>query len=183
MASRIDVPKWYQRNAARIGVSPEIIKKYYQEEFEGDRPADSPLEIPDRIEINYKYSYGQQSRFFREIRENKQLYGTKCPQCGKVYCPPRAGCPHCYQDTSWVPLSGEGTVVTYTIVYFSNSAFVRKVPFVAAYIKLDGTDTLMMQNVYMEDVTKARVGMRVKAYFQEERDGRINDFYFAPVEG
>ncbi|MEW6275451.1 MAG: Zn-ribbon domain-containing OB-fold protein [Bacillota bacterium] len=182
MATKIDAEKWYRRNSERIGVPVELVKKYFREEFETAKPADAPLEIPDKIEIFYKYTYGRQSRFFREIRENKRLYGARCPKCGKVFCPPRAGCPHCYQDTEWIPLEGTGTLMTYTIVYFSNSAFVRKVPFVCGYIKLDGTNFLMIQNVYMEDVNKARVGMRVKVHFQEERDGSITDLYFVPVD-
>ena len=52
-------------------------------------------------------------------------------------------------------------VVTYTVVYVSTSRFVQKVPFICAYIKLDGADSLLMQNIYMNDVTKIRVGMRV----------------------
>lgn len=182
MTTRIDAEKWYARGSQRIGVPAELVKKHFQEEFETAKPIDAPLEIPDKIEIYYKFSYGQQSRFFREIRENKKLYGAMCPGCGRVFCPPRAGCPHCYQDTQWVPLEGTGTLMTYTIVYFSNSAFARKVPFVCGYIKLDGTDFLMMQNIYMDDVSAARPGMRVQVRYQEERDGRITDIYFAPVE-
>lgn len=182
MPTKIDAEKWYERNSKRIGLPVEMIKKSFQEEFEGEKNIGDPLEIPDKIEIFYKYTYGQQSRFFREIRENKKLFGSKCPKCGKVFCPPRAGCPHCYQDTQWVPLEGTGTLVTYTIVYFSNSAFARKVPFVCGYVRLDGSDSLMMQNIYMDDVQKARPGMRVQVRYQEERDGRVTDIYFMPVD-
>lgn len=182
VTTKIDVQAWYRRNAERLKLPAELLEKHFQAEFEQAGPIDRPLEVPDKIEVHYKYSYGQQSRFFREIRENRKLYGTKCPQCGRVYCPPRAGCPHCYQETTWIPLEGTGTVATYTVVYFSTSAFVRKVPFACAYVKLDGTEFLLMQNIYMDDVTKIRAGMRVKACFQEERDGRITDIYFVPLD-
>lgn len=181
MATKIDAGKWYERNGRRIGVPVELMQKHYREEFETEKSIDAPLEIPDKFEIFYKYTYGMQSRFFREIRENKKLYGARCPKCGKVFCPPRAGCPHCYQDTEWVPLEGNGILITYTVVYVSNSASVRKAPFVCGYIKLDGTDFLMMQNVYMDDVSLARPGMRVQVRFHEERDGRVTDFYFTPA--
>ena len=181
MTVKIDPQAWYQRNAKRMKLPTELLEKHFRAEFEQTGPIDRPLEIPDKIEVYYKYSYGQQSRFFREIRDNKKLYGAKCPQCGRVYCPPRAGCPHCYEDTTWIALEGTGKVMTYTVVYFGTSHFVRKVPFVCAYIMLDGTDSLMMQNIYMNDVTKVRVGMRVVVRFQEERDGRITDIYFVPL--
>ncbi len=182
MPTKIDAQKWYERNSKRIGVPVDLIRQNYREEFEGEKDIGEPLEIPDKMEVFYKYTYGQQSRFFREIRENQKLYGARCKKCGKVFCPPRAGCPHCFEDTEWLPLEGTGTLVTYTIVYFSNSVFARKVPFVCGYVKLDGTDFLILQSIYMDDVEKARPGMRVKVCYQEERDGRITDIYFTPVD-
>ena len=46
-------------------------------------------EIRDRIKIDYKYTYGGQSKFFIELMNNKKLLGTKCIKCGKVWMPPR----------------------------------------------------------------------------------------------
>jgi len=176
-----DFDSWVERNAKRIGVDPEKLKQAFREQFETEQSIDAPFDVPDRWIATYRYSYGGQSRFFREILFNKRLYGTRCPECGRVYCPPRVHCPHCYEETSWVPISGEGVVESYTTVYFGTSAAVRKFPFICAYIKLDGTDTVICANIEMDDVTKAHVGMRVRAEFKEDRDGMITDFYFKPL--
>jgi len=176
-----EVQKWCERNGARLKVSPEKMRHYYQKELEHWRSIGDPLEYPDKIEIFYKYTYGGQSRFFRELRENKKLYGSKCPKCGKVFCPPRADCNRCYEKTEWVPLSGEGTIVTCCSVHFTNSSFIKKVPFICALIQLDGTEFLMISNIEMEDISRAKPGMRVKVVFREERDGAITDFYFEPI--
>ena len=88
MTTKRDQQSWYQRNAEQMKLPVELIERAFRAEFEEGGPIDRPLEIPDKIEISYKYSYGQQSRFFREIRDNQKLYGAKCPQCGWVYCPP-----------------------------------------------------------------------------------------------
>lgn len=142
---------------------------------------ESPLEISDRIDMNYRYSYGGISRFFRALKEKRQILGSRCNKCKKVYLPPRINCSACYQPTQWIPLGKEGTIVTCTIVYYATSRFFSKTPFICAYIRVDGADTLLLQNVIMKNVTRAYPGMRVRAIFREDRKGEISDFYFVPV--
>lgn len=176
-----EMEKWFEFKSKQLNIPLEYLKREFSDELEGKNSIDAPLEIPDEMRVTYKYSLGQQSRFFRELRENKKIYGAKCKKCGKVYCPPRAHCQHCYEPTEWVPLSGQGTIETYTIQYFTNSAFIKKVPFLVAFIKLDGTDFRMISNIEMDNIEEARPGMRVEAVFREERHGSITDFYFKPI--
>ena len=110
------------------------------------------------------------------------MYGTKCKKCGIVYLPPRTACGECYEETEWVPLGNEGTVHTCTTVHYATSVFFYKTPFICAYIKMDGADTEILQNIFMKDISKARVGMRVKAVFKDARMGDMGDFWFEPVE-
>ena len=79
-------------------------------------------------------------------------------------------------------LSGKGTIVSYTIQYVTTSAFIKKVPFICCYVKLDGTDSLLMTNMEMDDVEKCRPGMRVESVFRKERHGTITDFFFRIIE-
>ena len=179
---KFDKEKWFESNSARYGIPIEPLRKVFKNEFESETNIDAPLEVPDIIKVYYKYSYGQQSRFFRELRDNKRIMGAKCPKCGIVYCPPRANCSRCYISTEWIEMSGQGTIVTYTITYYSPpTGFDRKVPFVIAYVKLDGSDFIILAVVEMEDVNLARVGMRVEVVFRKEREGRITDFFFKPI--
>jgi len=173
--------KWYEAQSRRIGVSIEQLQKAFAKELDDTGPVGAPLEVPDEITIKYKYSLGGQSRFFREIRRNKKLYGAHCPVCGITFCPPRQDCNRCYGSTEWVELSGQGTVVTCCAVYFTNSSFIKKIPFVCALVRLDGTDFLILGNIEMDDITKARPGMRVKTRFREHREGSITDFFFETI--
>ncbi len=178
-----DRAKWYEYFSRKFGFSMENLKKAYEEELSGKTPMEVPLEVPDKMEVNFKYSYGQQSRFFRELRENKKIYGAKCAKCGKVYCPPRSHCGFCYEPTEWVPLKGTGVIKAFTVQYQSTSAFIKKTPFICGYVQLDGTDFLMMTNMEADDVSKIKAGTRVEAVFREERHGLITDFYFRPIKG
>jgi len=140
-----------------------------------------PFELPDRIDMNYRYSFGGISPFFRALKEEGKILGARCARCKKTYLPPRIHCSQCYRPTKWVPLGTEGTVKTCTTVYYATSRFFSKTPFVCAYIQVDGADTLLLQNIILDDVTQARPGMRVRAVFKPERKGEISDFYFVPV--
>jgi uncharacterized OB-fold protein len=136
----------------------------------------------------YLYSLGELSPFFREIIENKRLHATKCPSCAKVWMPPRGHCSDCYEKTEWVPITGEGTVVSCTYCYYMGPGIdligYLDLPYVFALVHLDGTDTYMYHGVKPKGqaMGEVKVGTRVKCVFREERKGTIGDFYFVPVE-
>ena len=136
----------------------------------------------------YLYSLGELSPFFREIVNNKKLLASKCSHCGKVWMPPRADCPDCYEATEWVPLSGEGTVMSCSYCYFAGHGIdlldYLGLPFVYALIQLDGADTYMCHGVKPKEQKMGEIhtGTRVKAVFRENRRGTIGDFYFVPIE-
>lgn len=175
----LDKAHWLKENSERTGIPEELLEKTFEEELKGKADINSPLEVPDIMSIRYKYSYGGQSRFFRELRDNARIMGAKCTKCGMVYCPPRTDCSDCYEPTEWVELSNEGTVITRTKVHFSTSQFLSSVPYNCAYIKLDGADTWMFQNIDAEEINP---GDRVKAVFREKRTGHMSDFVFKPIK-
>ena len=114
----------------------------------------------DILEVRYDYrgeylcSYGETSRFFREVLLNKKLYGSQCPKCRKVWMPPREHCSDCYVNTEWVPFSGNGTVLSCTYCFYASineeemEAF-GDIPFVLAVIKLDEADTCFLQSSHV----------------------------------
>ncbi len=143
------------------------------------------FEVPWQLRVDYLYSYGELSKFFKEIVENKRLFATKCSQCGKVFMPPRGDCPYCWAPADWVPLSGKGTVVSCTYCYQASESATSHyldLPLVLAVIKLDGADTSFYHLVAPKEPTLGGVktGTRVKAVFRENRDGTVADFYFIP---
>ncbi len=120
------------------------------------------------------------SKFLTELRDNKRFVGVKCPECGKVYVPPRRVCGPCYVElTELVPVSDEGEIVTYTVVSFGfvdpATGKQKPVPYGYAAIILDGSDTMLLHFVDETDPLKIRIGARVKAVFEEERAGSILD--------
>lgn len=178
----VDVEEWLRFFSSLTSVPEPLLARAFAQELSDGGDPDAPLEVPDRIEITYKYSYGGESRFFRALRDEARLLAARCAHCGFVWCPPRRHCSHCYAETEWTELSGYGTVAGYAVVYAGTSEHVGKVPFVCAYVKLDGADTYMWQMVDAQDPSVVRSGIRVRARFREHRHGLMSDFIFVPVE-
>lgn len=54
----------------------------------------------------------------RTVPRRYRLVGQKCLNCGRINFPPKAVCRYCLTGTEFadVPLSGRGTVYSYTII-------------------------------------------------------------------
>ena len=157
--------------------------------LESDAPTDpwAQFRQVERITLEltqaYKYSLGKVSRFFIEL-ENGRFLATRCDSCTKVYAPPRPLCPACLQPTSWVELSGQGVVETWSVLHFSpgSNADVRalETPYVLAYVLLDGADTLF-PHLLKAPADQVRRGLRVRvAYSDEPVQHPIHLMYFVP---
>ena len=86
------------------------------------------------------------------------------------------------KTSEWVELSGEGEVVTFTIVREGTNVTLMDPPFAYAIIRLDGAGTNFLHALGEVDVEKVEEGMRVKAVFSEKRVGLPTDIaYFKPI--
>jgi len=143
-----------------------------------------PLIATERPRIwRYTYSAGPvRSRFLIEIRDNKKIFGTKCPACNSVYVPARPTCIKCFTTMDeWVEVSDMGVLISYTIVYQPEDIHPVESPFAYGMIQLDGADTSLAHMLGEVDFEDIKIGMRVKAVFKDERVGDIRDIkYFRP---
>ena len=151
---------------------------------EAQKP-EGPVEIMlAPIELDYLSSAGQSaSRFLRAIAQGK-LLGQRCPVDGRVYFPTRGSCPQhaVVIDGEPVELSDRGTLVTYSIVRVPSQNIPLALPYIAAQVKLDGADTVLMHllSCKLEDV---HMGMRVKAVWKPREEWTTsisNILYFEP---
>ena len=124
------------------------------------------------------------SHFFTELRDSKRIMGIRCPDCKRVYMPPRLSCPNCFREMSeWVQLGNEGTVLTYSTVHYQEEYQPVGSPFTFAIIQLDGADTGFTHFLGEVEASQLKTGMRVQAVFAEKRNGNMLDIrYFKPVK-
>jgi scaffold protein (connect acetoacetyl-CoA thiolase and HMG-CoA synthase) len=132
------------------------------------------------------------ARFWRETPQRYNLGGCRCANCGTVYFPPRSVCPTCSKHRRSIGrlepfhLSGDGEVVTYTIVHDAAEGFEMQVPYVLAIVKTIEGPQLTGQVVDV-DPAEVRIGLKVRATFRRLREegkaGVIHYGYkFTPAE-
>ena len=137
------------------------------------------------LQVPYCYSAGPVAgRFLEALRDERIIYGIKCPSCARVYVPPRAVCGRCFTNNEeWVSLSGEGVVESFTDVYYHESVHPVQAPYTIAIIILDGADTGLVHMVRKKTGKELEIGTRVRAVFANERKGHILDIsYFEPIQ-
>jgi len=139
---------------------------------------------PGRIKVPYTWSVGETgSRFFVTLREDKEIWGTRCRACGRVYVYPVRTCPECFIKTEeWVKVKNTGTLESFTVVHYTHSMHPLAAPLVYGLIRLDGADGALLHLLGNVKPEELKAGLRVKAVFAEEREGSIMDIkFFAPA--
>lgn len=120
------------------------------------------IQAPIRLE--YEYTAGRASTRFLHGMAEGRILGQRCPECAKVYVPPRGACPSCGVPTEEeVEVAGKGTVTTFCIVRIPSESLSIKPPFVAAHILLDGADIPFFALIQECPFDAVRMGMRVEA--------------------
>ncbi|MGH3378148.1 MAG: Zn-ribbon domain-containing OB-fold protein [Actinoallomurus sp.] len=163
-------PKW---RAERTGTINDI---------ECFRPVVTTINAP--VHADYRLSAGQAlTRFLSGIAEGRIL-GHRCGVCGKVYVPMKGLCPvDGVPTTEEVEVPDTGTVTTYAVNNIPDPR-APDVPFVSAYVLLDGSDIAMLALVAGIPADQVRMGMRVRAVWRprEEWDQNMaNIKWFAPT--
>lgn len=95
--------------------------------------------------------------YWDAAREGRLLI-KQCDSCGEPFHYPRALCPFCLSDSSWIEASGEGEIYSYTIVP------TRDETYVVAFVAL-AEGPVMMTNIVTEDPQSLRVGQSVRVSF------------------
>lgn len=140
------------------------------------------LEISSgKAEHSYHWHCGPYlSKFLIALRDQQTIMGIKCPQCGRVYLPPREICGRCFKTMGeWIDLGNEGTIFAFTVVKLPyidpNTGVAIKIPRTDVFIKIDGADTYLMHWLDETDEKKIAVGARVRAVYKKQRRGTIHD--------
>ena len=126
----------------------------------------------------YEWSVGiHGSRFFQEIKTHQRFIGIRCPECGKVYVPPRRVCGPCFREMrELVVLPNQGTIRAYSIVNYPfidpDTGQQRPIPYTYGYIQIEGADNIFSHIIDETDVANIEVGMKVRAVFKAAADMR-----------
>jgi uncharacterized protein len=127
--------------------------------------------VDSNITVPYTYEPGVTLSGFLQALGERRIEGGRCPSCSGVYVPPRARCPQCrVGPLDRMELPDQGSVASYTVVHLPFPGLTLDLPFVCAWIRLDGADVTfahLLGEVRPEDVT---VGQRVGAVWVADHE-------------
>lgn len=97
-----------------------------------------------------------------------ELVVQRC-RCGRYRHYPQPLCPGCHSgDWSWAPVSGRGTVYSYTITHRAfHPAWADRVPYAVATIELE-EGVRMVSDLPPEDTGQVRIGLPAEVFFDEQ---------------
>lgn len=100
-----------------------------------------------------------------------------CAACTKAFYPPAELCPFCWSSRiDWRPVSGEGVVITFTVVHQAPGEARQAIaPYVLAIIEL-AEGPRMMANVIGSDRLGVQIGDRVRVTFEQRGTQQIPQF-------
>lgn len=139
------------------------------------------------MEPDYAYTLGMAGeRFFREMKENARIMGTRCKRCGRVYLPPKIYCEECFEKLEeWIDVGTRGTIHTYTVVHLDEHGKKLEKSAVYALIKFKGTFGGLIHKIGEIEPKNVKIDAQIEAIFKPatEREGTINDIkYFRPIK-
>ncbi|RFU42817.1 DNA-binding protein [Actinomadura logoneensis] len=149
-------PRW---RAERVGGVGDI---------ECFQPEVTMINAPGRLE--YRLRGGRALDRFLEGVEQGRILGHRCDVCGQVIVPMKGLCPKDgVPTTEEVELPDTGTVTTFAVNNLPDPR-APEVPFVSAYILLDGAGLTMLSLVAGIPADQVRMGMRVRAAWRPREE-------------
>jgi uncharacterized protein len=128
------------------------------------------------VSLDYERPPTLPEREYRQAMREHRLIGHRCPQCGRIYTPPRGYCPVDVIPTSSadeVELPTTGTLVTYTVLnpdalHAQGGASTSR-----GSVMLDGTSITIAGDLIDISPAEIHVGMRLRGVWGDATDAEM----------
>ncbi|MBI4639018.1 MAG: OB-fold domain-containing protein [Candidatus Rokubacteria bacterium] len=106
------------------------------------------------------------------------MTGVRCGRCGELAIPPKEFCLACH-ERAWapVPLSGEGTITTFTVIRVAPRAHAAAAPYAIALVELAEGVSLLGRIV---DVPLEKVAIGLPVRFRPLVTSDVTSVGFGP---
>lgn len=134
--------------------------------------------------VTSRYTFGLAGeRFFRALKDEGKILGSRCPSCGITYVPGRQFCERSMDECDeWLDVGTRGIVDTFTVLHVDYDGSESDEPSIVAFVRIeDGGIVHVLGEIEPEDVV---IGMPVEAVLkpQGDRIGSILDIdHFRPA--
>jgi uncharacterized OB-fold protein len=136
------------------------------------------------IPIYHRYTLGVAGeRFFKGMRDQRQLLTAPCPKCRDWLLPPKMYCERCFEETSdeWVPLVVPGYIRSFTVLYRSLDDELLSLPEIVVLVSWRGIRGGLVHRLREVVPKEVTIGMAVEPVWAEHRVGAMSDIsHFRP---
>jgi uncharacterized OB-fold protein len=135
---------------------------------------------PGEIPLTSLYTAGTGGQiFFRALKTQGKLIGTRCHPCEQIYLPARSFCERCFAELKeQVEVKRTGRLVSYTVCYVDHDGARLRGPVALALVQLEGATTVMLHRLLdVSGPTEVKIGSRVETIIKAKakRVGSILD--------
>lgn len=132
------------------------------------------------IPIYHRYTLGVAGeRFFKALRDHKQILASACPNCRQRFIPPKIYCEACFEETrDWSTVEGPGYIKTFTVLHRSLEEEPLERPVVVALIAWSGVRGGLLHRLGEVDPSEVKTGLAVEPQWAEVRTGSMDDIQF-----
>jgi uncharacterized protein len=148
----------------------------------------TPARIPGEWRIPYQYTIGTFATAFFDALKERRVLGCECSRCGRVSVPPKSFCEYCFIPVEKLVEVGQTGVIEAVTVVTAPFAGSPPVPYVVAYVRLEGATSAVANYVRQVDLSdldnlpgQLAVEAPVKVVFGDQGEGRVTDFWFEPA--
>lgn len=149
------------------------------------RDPEAPGTWQGSLPVASRYTYGLAGeRFFRALRDEGVILGSRCGRCGITYVPARQFCERCFDELQdWYDVGTRGEVHAFTRLHTNLDGSPLVEPELIAFVRI--ADGGIMHRLGEVDPEMIEIGMAVEAVLKpaSERKGSILDIeHFRPTK-
>ena len=142
-------------------------------------------QVAGNIPIYHRYTLGVAGeRFFKAMRDQRQILASPCPKCQDRLLPPKMYCERCFEETSedWVLLEGPGYLRSFTVLHQSLDEEPLETPVIVVLVSWPGARGGIVHQLQGVPPGQVTIGMAVEPVWAEERIGAMSDIrHFQPA--
>jgi uncharacterized OB-fold protein len=112
------------------------------------------ISIPLHLELAYSHGLGALTPYFEGLLRGEAV-ASRCPRCGKAWCPPALACPDDGAATAWTPLAGTGTLLSATATALTLPISGQSRSCVLGLVRLDGAQNAMLARIDLAEPAAA----------------------------
>jgi len=144
----------------------------------------SPMHWRGDMQADYLYPNGVAGdRFFKHLMKKDTFLATRCPQCEKVFFPPRLFCEDCFceiPENGWLEVPARGIIRNYTVATIDVNGNNLREPKTIGLIDIEKTNGALLGMIKTKETNKDLCGAKVKAVLRskKEREGTLKDILY-----